>query len=127
MNVIGTDNGILPYDYKVYCFNGIPKAILVCMQRESKVKAVFMSTSWEYIETPKKYGEVFHVPPKPEDLSTMLESASCLSKGFPFVRIDYYVFNGKAIFGEMTFTPAGCLFTSQTDHQILPMGELLHI
>ncbi len=124
---LDTEQGFLPYDYKVYCFNGEPKAILVCMERENSMKAVFMSPSWEFIDAPKKYGKVNQIPAKPEGLDMMLESASCLSKPFPFVRIDYYMYRRNAIFGEMTFTPAGCLYTSQTNAEIMPMGEMLQI
>ena len=36
------ENGKLPLDYKIYCFNGVPKCILVCSEREEKVKLVIM-------------------------------------------------------------------------------------
>lgn len=35
----------------------------------------------------------------------MLEMASTLSKGFPFVRVDLYEVGNTPYFGEMTFTP----------------------
>jgi hypothetical protein len=35
----------------------------------------------------------------------MLEYASILSKGFPFVRVDLLYVNSRILFGEMTFYP----------------------
>jgi hypothetical protein len=37
----------------------------------------------------------------------MLEIAEALSRGFDFVRVDLYNFDGQIYFGEMTCTPAG--------------------
>lgn len=35
----------------------------------------------------------------------MIKCAEKLSKPFPYVRVDFYDKDGKAILGEMTFTP----------------------
>lgn len=39
-------------------------------------------------------------------MGDMLSYASCLSQGFPQVRVDFYEVHGKVYFGEMTFTSA---------------------
>jgi hypothetical protein len=54
--------------------------------------------------------------------------ASCLvidNKGFSFVRIDFYNNDEKLYFGEMTFTPAGGMFTFECLIDGRPMGGLL--
>ena len=43
---------------------------------------------------------------KPEKLDEMLKLAKKLSKGIPFLRIDFYFVNGKIYFSELTFYPA---------------------
>ena len=48
----------------------------------------------------------------------MLDYAEKLAKDFPFVRIDLYVMDDKVHFGEMTFTPCGCL-----DRDLMPEGN----
>ncbi len=57
----------------------------------------------------------------------MLEVAETLSKPFPFVRVDFYDFNGIAIVGEMTFTPAGCTSSRFTDEGLKKLGELIKL
>lgn len=124
---LDSDQGFLPYDYKIYCFNGEPKAILVIMDRDKDSKGIFMSLDWKIISTIDKYTVPDIIPSKPESLDTMIDAATKLSKPFPFVRIDFYQYNEKAIFGEMTFTPAGGLYTAQTEVEGVSMGELLEI
>ena len=49
----------------------------------------------------------------------MFELAAVLSKGIPFVRVDFYDVSGRVMFGEMTFFPEGGF-----DNQILPEADL---
>src|SRR5699024_1460301 len=103
---LDTNQGFLPWDYKLYCFNGEVRAILVMMDRDKEIHGAFMTKEWEFIATPDKYKDI-KVPEKPTSLDTMIEAATILSEPFPFVRVDFYQYEDKAIFGEMTFTPAG--------------------
>ena len=41
--------------------------------------------------------------------------------------MDYYDYNGKVIFGEMTFTPAACLSTNVSDEGEKIMGEWIKL
>lgn len=100
-------------DYKVYCFYGNPVELLVINGREAfshKLKREFFDANWIPLES--HYEASSEPTPKPDCLERMLEAASYISKPFPFVRIDFYVVNEKLYFGEMTFTPAGGLYTS---------------
>lgn len=124
---LDTDIGFLPIDYKIYCFNGEPKAILVMFDRDSSPKGVFMSTNWEFISNVDKYGAIDELPEKPYSLETMISAARKLSEPFPFVRVDFYQYLNQAIFGEMTFTPAGGISPSETEIDEKSMGELLNI
>lgn len=86
-----------------------------------------MSPEWDFISYISKYKTADDIPEKPFSLDKMVETATILSKPFPFVRVDFYQYKDKAIFGEMTFTPAGGLYVSQTDIDGVSMGELLDI
>lgn len=122
-----TDGELL--DYKFYCFNGKPLAVLVISrQTEEDNAAVFMSPEWELIssEAHKKYKRTI-LPQKPESLDEMLKASEILSADFPFVRVDFYECNGKPYFGELTFTPAAGIQTSETIINGKTMGELLDI
>ena len=41
---------------------------------------------------------------KPSNFEEMQELSKKLSKGIPFVRVDFYEVNGKTYFGELTFS-----------------------
>lgn len=46
---------------------------------------------------------------KPEGYDEIFTYAEKLATPFDFVRADFYLSNGKVIFGELTFTPSGGL------------------
>lgn len=123
-------NGEMPADYKVYCFNGEPKAILFIDNRGTdKITAAFYDIDWNFIsETGKgNYSKYKETVPAPVCLKEMIEVSKKLSSAFEFVRMDYYVVNDKLYFGEMTFTPAGSIHPSECIINGKTMGELLKI
>lgn len=120
------ESGVIP-DYKVYCFNGVPKAIFVMHDRGHDVKTEFFDVNWNLLENSKKYNGPSKATTKPECLDYMIEVSKKISSRFPFVRCDFYVVNGKLYFGEMTFTPAGGLYTSTTIIDGKDMGDLLQL
>lgn len=124
---LNVNDGLLASDYKIYCFNGVPKTILFMKDRDKETEAIFMDTDWKFIAYANKYDRKNVIPSRPASLEIMLKAARALSEPFPFVRVDFYEENGKAIFGEMTFTPAAGINPSQTEINGESMGELLDI
>ena len=117
-----------PTDYKIYCFNGVPKAILVISDRFEHKTGLFMTPDWTFLsELSGHYKSPAKVYDRPESLESMLYAARTLSEGFPFVRVDMYDINGKAVFGEMTFFPNGCIHLQETNIDGKTMGQLLDI
>lgn len=57
----------------------------------------------------------------------MIRAAEILSADFPFVRVDFYDIDGKAVFGEMTFTPAGSIYAFSIPIKGKDMGEYLTV
>ena len=115
-------------DYKFYCFHGKVKAVLV-IERVGKnaEKAVFMTPEWNYLsDISYKYKDDF-LPDKPQSLKEMIAAAEALSEPFPFVRVDFYEWEGIPIFGEMTFTPAAGLNPSETLIDGKQMGEYIYL
>ena len=113
-------------DYKVYCFHGEPRAILVILDRDSKIKAEFFDCAWNELDF-SKYDQPEEEVKKPVCLQQMLDCSRDLSAPFPFVRVDFYIVNGQLVFGELTFTPAGGLYMSQTKIHGKDMTEYLQI
>lgn len=122
-----TAQGEVIPDYKVYCFNGEALAIFVMHDRGHGVKSEFFDKEWHLLLNTKKYKAPSEITPKPLCFDRMMEVSKKLSSPFPFVRCDFYVIGGRLIFGELTFTPAGGVLTSQTSINGKEMGELLHI
>lgn len=96
-------------DYKIHCFNGVPKFILVCCDRfsQSGLTEDFYTVEWEHMkikrpDIPNAVNPIL----KPENLDEMLKLAEKLSENIPFIRIDFYSVNGKVYFSELTFYPA---------------------
>lgn len=103
------DSGDELKDYKIFCFNGEPRIILVCADRFSSggLRENFYDTNWNLLnlQRPKHPNTEYSVS-KPESLDIMLSLARTLSQNIPFVRVDFYEVDGKVYFGEMTFFPA---------------------
>ena len=108
--LIETEDGGLPVDYKLYCFNGEADCLLVCTGRQYDghgTKYYFINRSWKlkrYNKTGKEAPSDFTLP-KPEGIEKVFKYAEKLTKPFPFVRADFYLEDGKVTFGELTFTP----------------------
>lgn len=101
---IETESGFLPDDYKVYCFNGEPKCVLVCLERQSgELRLEWYDLDWNVLNIGVMSNE--RKAHRPSCLENMIRYAKILSKPFPFVRVDFYDRQGDAILGEMTFTP----------------------
>lgn len=93
-------------DYKVYCFNSVPRLIQVDYDRFTVHKRQFYSPEWALTDI------AWHLPsdksktlPRPVVLDEMLSLAARLSKDIPFLRVDFYVVGNKLYIGETTFYP----------------------
>ena len=127
-----SEDGSVPEDYKIYCFNGKPDAILVCKGRFSKgshkAQYYYYDQDWKFL--PYNKGDDKSKDPqvkKPKNLDKMLEIAKVLSEDFVFARIDLYNVDGKIYFGEITLSPNSGFdpdITLETDKHF---GEKLEI
>ena len=122
-------------DYKVYCFNGKCDYLMLCFDRyKDKTKFIFFDRDWsikkEFTNDGIKYGDKLNIV-KPKTIDKMFEFASILSKGIPFVRVDFYEVNGKCYFGELTFYPSSGFDTNRrketdeffSNQLIIPINE----
>ncbi len=94
-------------DYKVHCFDGAPKVILVCRDRFKEMSEDFFTEKWEHIAVQRRqHPNSQDIIDEPDELEEMLKLAEKLSANSPFVRTDFYTINGKVFFGEFTLFPA---------------------
>lgn len=118
----------LPVDYKVWCFDGKPYMVFACYNRtkESLYVNVY-DLDWnvhpEYSVFTDHFRDGKGLVPKPLCLDKMLDAASILSKGFPEVRVDFYISGGKVYFGEMTFAAMAGKINYFTDDYLKELGD----
>ncbi len=101
------DSGDGVVDFKLLCFHGSPKVILVAHGlAQGEPRTAFYAPSWERLPMTwgKKPGPTIEAP---RNLDRMLEVAASLSRDLDFVRVDLYSTGDRVYFGELTLTPLG--------------------
>ena len=89
-------------DYKIMCFDGEPYCIICHYDRYTDHRSNIYDLQWNELMVEGNYPRGGGVS-KPAGFEEMLEIARGLSDGFPSVRVDLYLVNGKIYFGELTF------------------------
>lgn len=117
-------------DYKIYCFNGKARYILVCTKQvDEQRKFYFFNQDWEFcpITRDGRSAKKGFMLSKPVLFEDMINYSEILAQPFKFVRVDFYDVDGKIIFGELTFTPSAGLDTGRLEETDIFFGELLNI
>ncbi|MDF7647386.1 ATP-grasp fold amidoligase family protein [Erwiniaceae bacterium L1_54_3] len=124
---IENERGGFPDDYKFYCFNGKPYAVMVCIGREKGTpKFYYFDMDWQ----PLPFEDTLELinnnqyPEMPDGFKEMKGYAMKLASDFKFVRADFYLLNGKVIFGELTFTPAAGLDVTLQEADVVLGSQL---
>ena len=103
---------------------------MVCIGREQgKPKYYFMDKNWELLRINPEglnASEDFKID-KPKVIDEMYNYAEILSKPFKFVRVDFYEYHDKTIFGELTFTPAACIDNDYAEGIDEKLGEKIDL
>ena len=96
-------------DYKLFCFDGVPRIVLICDNRFTKTGLTLdcYTIEWEHLDMQWAGYDNFGVQPRPEKLDEMLSLARKLSKGHAHIRCDFYVTGEHIYFGELTFFTTG--------------------
>lgn len=113
-------------DFKIHNFNGKPEIILVCSNRFSNVGLCedFYDIKWNHLDI-KRPNRPWNIIDRPNELDEMLELAKKLSKGFKFLRTDFYIIDGKIYVGELTLYPASGMIPFEPESADLDLGEKL--
>ena len=131
---IGSANDELD-DYKIHCFNGVPKFIQVLGKTNPATGTRYheiLDFDGQYLERPPFAKQNFF-PTPPEGLKHLDEFKTCaeiLCKNFAYVRTDFYFVDGQIFFGEMTFcheagfTPYDNFWTHEQD---LKLGAQINL
>ena len=114
-------------DYKIFCFNGEPKFIMVDSDRFIDHKRNVYNTKWEKLDLNINFPSTTVNYPKPKCLNEMLEFSKKLSKHIPFIRTDFYIINNKVYFGELTFYPGSGFQKIEPDEWNYKLGEMIDL
>lgn len=116
-------------DYKFMCFNGKVKCVFTCTDRFEKdgLKVTFFDRNWKKMPFERHYPSSNKNIKKPKNHELMLELAEKLSKGIPFVRVDFYEINEKVYFGELTFYPGAGFEEFYPEQWDLKLGKMLEL
>ncbi len=94
-------------DYKFFCFDGAVKCFKVDFDRFVSHHANYYNREGALIDIgeqvcPPDHSKEITIP---DNIGKMIELAEILTKGYPFLRADFYDVNGSIYFGELTFFP----------------------
>lgn len=125
---LDADGGLT--DYKIHCFNGEPRLVLVCRDRFSKTGMTedFFTEEWEHIPVRRPEHPNSSAPiDRPAQLDELLRLSKELAKGIPFVRVDFYIVGERILFSEITFFPAAGLTPFEPEEWDRTFGDWLKL
>ena len=116
-------------EYKIFCFNGKPKIVLVCkgtahMTDGSRTND-WMDDSFNRLPFLSLNPWSKPDPIRPKEMDEMLVLAEKLSSNLPLVRVDFYLTNGNIYIGEMTFFHNSGFCKFEPDEWDYKLGKLI--
>jgi len=120
-------------DYKLWCFNGVPKFFHVTTnhfiqkKNNDKYHIGYYTLTWEPMNVVRVGHDACKDVPRPKHLDTMVDLARVLSAGFPFVRVDFFNTDEKAYLSELTFYPNGGYEKYSPPEFDMYMGDLFNV
>lgn len=120
-------NGGFPSDYKFFASRGEVIGCMIATGRDTKLERLFVDNDFNDLHFIHEYTGENHMTLKPDTYDEMIKIASELSKDFPFVRVDLYDFDGRVVFGELTFTPNSCVHPHFNDEGQRWIGERIKL
>lgn len=112
-------------DYKIMCYNGVAKNLLICSDRYSGLKISWFDLNWNRLPFARKYpqsSKKFKCPPV---FNQMIDISNTLASEFPFVRVDFFYMDDKLYIGELTFYPGAGLEKFKPHKWDKKLGDLL--
>ena len=113
-------------DYKFWCFNGVPH-VMYCTNKAQDIFENFYDMDFRPLNINHGFRRSVPEFEKPTKFELMKELAQKLSKGIPFVRVDFFQVNGKVYFGEFTFYDWGGMKPFKDLSWDLKLGQLYPI
>ena len=91
-------------DYKWWCFDGEPRVMYITNKGKlQQVEENFYDMDFKPLDIDHGFPRTIPEYDKPKQFEKMKELAGILAQNIPFVRVDFFVVDGKIYFGEFTF------------------------
>ncbi|WP_320128504.1 ATP-grasp fold amidoligase family protein [uncultured Sphaerochaeta sp.] len=117
-----------PKDYKIFCFDGVPRFAFVASDRGKTTKFDYFDVEWNRMPLRQHYPNSTYDIPKPQQWDKMLSLAKVLSAGMSHVRVDFYIdMNENILFGELTFFHFSGFVEFEPDSYDLLLGNWLNL
>lgn len=111
-------------DYKFYCFNGIPKVVLIATNRFTDHNFNYYDMEFKKLSITSSAGSNAAIEfNKPSHFEEMKDIALKLSQGFAHIRVDLYSSNDRIYFGELTFYDSSGFDNLSSDSTDLEWGS----
>ena len=121
-------------DYKIFCFNGVPKFIRVRKIIKGKIyKKIHnhYNIYWKLNKLESGLNGYIRDPNvkinKPKNLDLMIKYSKMLSKEFVFVRVDFYEVNDQVYLGELTFSPSNSFLNWKNKLQSIYVAKMMNL
>jgi len=122
------ESGTQLKDFKLFCFDGEVKVIQVDFNRFTGHRRNLYTPQWERLDMFIMYPNAPQVSiPRPKKLDEMLKWGAELSRGFPFLRVDFYEIHDRIYFGEFTFHHEGGLGRIKPERFNTLMGDWIRL
>lgn len=116
-------------DYKFFCLNGEVKFMYIAQGFGKGIneRMTFFDENGNIAPFQRDDYKQNETAVLPDQFEEMKRMSKILSKYFPFVRVDWFEVEGRVYFGELTFTPGGCMMNFSPKEYDFKLGQLLEI
>lgn len=120
-------NDVLPV-YKFFCFGGKPVLLQAIKNDKMTNETIdYFDMNWNLLDLIQNFKNSKKPLEKPANFEEMKEIASKLSRGFPFIRVDLYLIDGRTYFSEFTFYSDAGFERFHPNKWDLELGNLIEI
>lgn len=120
-------SGVELMDYKLFCFDGHFKVLLICSDRHTKLSNDWYDENLNHlpcVNGPKNRKSPIIMSSK---IHEMIKIAEILTAGIPQARVDFYDLNGKIYFGEITLFESSGLSPFKPKQYDLIFGSYINL